>query len=42
MYALYNASVSRRTTCNEMCAGAGVDNAGRVMGTANAFARCEG
>ena len=35
-------SVSGRTTCNETCAGTGVDNAGRVTGNANAFASCEG
>ena len=35
-----NASVGRRTTCDEMCGGA--DVVGRVTGTASAFVSCEG
>lgn len=39
LHAQHNASgVRRRTICNEMCAGAGVDD----TGNANAFVSCEG
>lgn len=37
-----NASVGRRTTCDEMCGSAGADVVGRDTGIANAFASCEG
>ena len=37
-----NASVGKRTTCDEMCGGAGADGVGRVTGIANAFVSCEG